>query len=934
MDKRQARLRAIAMLRRRDRRHSRGGQPWWLYLGFIVSALILTTLLSLPFLALGATTAVAAGASTVAYNMFSQEVRAGIEAINSVNDRELFESTRIYDRNGVLLYEIVDQGRRTPVTLDGVPQILIDATVATEDDTFWENPGFDPVSAARAVVQNLTGGRILSGFSTITQQLVRHVAFSYEERIGQSYERKIKEVVLAWVMTQRMSKRDILQTYLNEIYYGNLAYGIEAAANTFFGKSARDLNAAEATFLVGLPSSPIDLDPFTDSGFQRSRARQKVVLGLMVRHGYLNQAEADAIYDQGVRLLPQDKRQIDIRAPHFVTYARRELEERFGVDRVNRGGLQVTTTVDVTMQETAQEIARRQVAQLAAQNVTNAAVVALKNDTGEILTMLGSVDYWDNKIDGRVNVAIAERQPGSSIKPLTYITALEQGVTAADIIWDVKHKEKLPNNQVYEPQNYDEKFHGPVHMRTALANSYNIPAIKLIKQAGVQETIDTAHKVGITGLNRGTDWYGLSLTLGGGEVTLLDMTTAYSTMARMGTLVRPTSILKVTDGSGNILYEYQPPTPEQVLKPASAYIITDYLSDEQARIPAFGPNSPLKLTQPAAVKTGTTNDYRDNWTLGYTPYMTIGVWAGNSDNSPMIKSSGVTGAAPIWHDLFEDVFRTPQFLNALRSSPEAPLRQAFPRPPGIVESQVCAAAATCGRMERELFIEGTVTKDQSKQWTAAPVVEVKGADEKVRYCRDTAADATAHSVRFVALPKDAEEQKEAVAWLRQAGWPTAPTVDCTPEWIALASAGVDPNDKDAVAKALEEGRVVATPSARAGAALPPPPPAQQGGGMALTTGYRALIASPANDGLVKGAVPVSGVVEFNPAEIDFFKVEYRPQNRDWITIGNVQRAARSGTLETWHTEALAPGAYQVRLVLVKKDGNFIVPSQVTVRVEP
>ena len=915
------------MLRRRDRQAPRrGSQSWWLFLvAAVISVLLLT-----PILFVTATTAAAAGSALVVYNAFEAEVRDGMGKINTIRDRDLFESTRIYDRNGILLYEIVDQGRRTPVSLDEVPKVVIDATVATEDDTFWENPGFDPPSIARAFYQNFSGGRIVSGFSTITQQLVRHVAFDYEERVGQSYERKVKEVVLAWVMTQRMGKREILQTYLNEIYYGNLSYGIEAAAKTFFGKSARDLNQAEGTFLVGLPQSPLDMDPFTEAGYKRARARQQTVLSLMVRHGYLTEAEADRIFDQGVNLVPEDKRQVSLIAPHFVTYVRQQLEDRFGVDRVNRGGLQVTTTLDLRMQEMAENVARQQVAQLAKQHVTNAAVVALKNDTGEILSMVGSVDYWDATIQGRVNVAVSERQPGSSIKPITYAAGIERGVTPADIIWDVKMKEKLTNNEFYEPKNYDEKWHGPVRMRTALANSYNIPAVKMIKRVGVQETIDAAHRLGINGLNRGTDWYGLSLTLGGGEVTLLDMTTAYSTFARMGHLIPPASILKVVDNQERVLYQYTPPQPQLVMNPAVAYIITDMLSDEPARIPAFGPNSPLKLTQPAAVKTGTTNDYKDNWTLGYTPYMTVGVWVGNADNTAMINSTGVTGAAPIWHDFFETVFKTPEVLEVLRPGPGAPLQQTFVRPPGVVEAEICAIGPTCARKERELFLTEAKPPKDDPAWQVVNVVSFQ-ADKTTRSCAARPGDAGAKPMTVLKLPTDNDEKKEAQTWLQQAKWPTAAPAPCTDTWLALAAAGIDPEDPAAVAKAKLEG----TPTpAVPGQTAPPPSAAQAGANPGpVRSGQVAVISGPVNDTTVSGAVPVVGVVQFNPAEYQFYKVEYRRQGGDWITIGDTHAVSRSGVLETWHAEALPPGVYQLRLVLVKLDGNFIVPSQVTVRKE-
>lgn len=924
MDKRETRLRAVTYMRRRGRRRFQPSQPWWLYssLGLLVF-LIITT----PLLFVTVSTVAAAGSALAIYNTYEAEVRDGVNKISAMRERDLFESTRIYDRHGILLYEVVDQGRRTPVPLDDLPKIVIDATVSTEDDTFWDNPGFNPGSVARAVVQNLTGGRILSGFSTITQQLVRHVAFDYEERISQSYERKVKEVVLAWVMTQRMSKREILETYLNEIYYGNLAYGIEAAAKTFFGKSARDLTPPEATFLVGLPAAPLGMDPFTEAGFRRARIRQREVLNIMVQHNDLTQAEADSIYAQGVQLVPEDKRQVSLLAPHFVHYVRQQLDDQFGPDRVNRGGLQVTTTLDLRMQQVAETVAKQQVALLAKQNVSNASLVALKNDTGEILTMLGSVDYWDRTIQGRVNMAVAERQPGSSMKPITYAAALERGITAAEVIWDVKHKEKLTNNQVYEPKNYDEKFHGPVRLRSALANSYNIPAIKLIKRVGVQETIDAAHRLGVTGLNRGPQWYGLSLTLGGGEVSLLGMTTAYSTLARLGYLIPPAAILNVKDGAGNLVYQYTPPTPQLVMNPAAAYIVTDFMSDEAARIPAFGPNSPLKLTQPAAVKTGTTNDYRDNWTLGYTPYMTVGVWVGNADNAAMINSTGVTGAAPIWHDFFEEVFTDGDILNELRPAPNAPLQQTFLRPPGVVEAQICELGPICNKRVRELFVSGTEPREDPA-WKSIDVVTIEAGTVKYM-CQARPHDIATVKINMLQMPTDPEELKEVREWLKEAKWPMLPPSPCSDEWLALASAGLNPDDKESVDEAIATGQV--NPNEIAQRRPTPPPPAQQGGGMPLTTGVLGAITGPNNDSVVTGVTPVTGVVNFNPNEIQFYKIEYRLLGDNWTTIGDVHRTSKTGILETWHAEVLPPGLYQLRLVLVKKDGNFIVPSQVTVR---
>ncbi len=606
-----------------------------------------------------------------------------------------FISTKIYDRNGHLLYEIFDPngGRRTLVPYEQISPHLINATVATEDERFWQHPGVDPIAVVRAVWYNLQERRIVSGFSSIPQQLARLVLLSPEERTEQTLKRKIREVVLASEISRRYPKRDILEMYLNEINYGNLAYGIAAAAETYFGKEPADLSLAEAALLAGLPQAPAYWDPYTN--WEGAKRRQAVVLDLMVESGYITQAEAEAAKKEEIQLRP---RRLDIGAPHFVIWVQQQLEQKYGAEVLYRSGLRVTTTLDSNLQAIAQEEVQAHLATLANQHATNAALVALKPDTGEVLVMLGSADFNNTDIDGQVNVALRPRQPGSSIKPVTYVTAFEKGWTPATLIWDVTTEFKDGLGRPYIPKNYDGKEHGPVLVRQALAQSLNIPAVKALDFVGLPAMLDTARRLGIASLNRPD--YGLSLTLGGGDVTLLEMAGAYAVFANGGRRVPPVAILRIEDSAGRIIEEYQPPPGEQVISPQHAYLITDILADNQARAPIFGANSPLKLSRPAAAKTGTTDDYRDAWTLGYTPDLVAGVWVGNADNSPMKQVAGARGASPIWHNFME------------RALAGQPARQ-FARPAGVVEIEISADAgslpsAACppDRRRTEIFADG------------------------------------------------------------------------------------------------------------------------------------------------------------------------------------------------------------------------------------
>ncbi len=669
-----------------------------------------------------------------------------------------FVSTQIYDRNGHLLYEIVDPsgGRRILVPYEQISPHLINATVATEDERFWRHPGVDPIAFLRALFYNVSEGEIVSGFSSIPQQLARIVLLSPEERFEQSLKRKMREVVLASEISRRFAKREILEIYLNEINYGNLAYGIGAAADTYFGKSASELTLAEAAMLAGLPQAPAYWDPYTN--WEGAKRRQAVVLDLMVEAGYISQAEAEAAKAEPLDLRP---RQFNVEAPHFVTWIQQLLEQKYGADVLYRSGLRVTTSLDSRLQAIAQEEAQAHLAKLQDRHATNAALVAINPATGEVLAMLGSADFNDPEIDGQVNVALRLRQPGSSIKPVTYVAAFEKGWTPATLIWDVQTEFTDALGRPYVPKNYDGKEHGPVLVRQALAQSLNIPAVKTLDFVGLPAMLDTAHRLGIASLNRPD--YGLSLTLGGGDVTLLELTGAYAVLANAGKRMPPVAILRVEDAVGHVIEEYQPPAGEQVIRPQHAYLITDILSDNNARAPMFGQNSALKLSRPATAKTGTTDDWRDAWTLGYTPELAAGVWVGNADNTPMNKVSGAQGAAPIWHNFME------------RALADQPASQ-FARPEGIDVIEISADAGTLpsaacppDRRRTEIFASGQ-----------GPLGPEYDFHQFVRIDVTTNALATEH------CPADVVEERyylvlpgeEGQYWAQQHGLPQPPVELC------------------------------------------------------------------------------------------------------------------------------------------------------------
>jgi len=603
---------------------------------------------------------------------------------DSLYQRTAAPSTRIYDRNGRLLYEILDPhgGSHTPVPLHAIPKACVQAVIATEDASFYTNPGVDVWAIIRALWINLWSGEILSGGSTITQQLARNLLMMPEERNRISLERKLREAILAWRLARTYSKDEILTIYLNETYYGNLAYGIEAAARTYFAKSVAELDLAECAMLAGLPQSPSRYNPLENP--KAARERQAVVLGLMVKHGFITQQEAELAAREDLAFAGAP---FPIRAPHFVMFVRGQLEREFGLQAIYTQGLQVYTSLDLDVQDTVQRVVNYRMAQLRTaregqppRNVRNAAVVVLDVHSGHILAMLGSPDYFDPRIDGAVNATMATRQPGSSLKPITYAAAMDptrpNPLTPGTMLVDVRTAFLTREGDPYVPQNYDRRWHGPVLLRQALASSYNLVAVKVLDYVGIDAMTKLARAMGITTFDN-ANRFGLALTLGGGEVRLLELTSAYAAFASGGYRVEPVAITRVEDAWGRVL-KHAVPTPRQrVMDERVAYLISDILSDDQARASTFGEGSPLRLSRPAAAKTGTTTDWRDNWTVGYTPDLVTGVWVGNADNEPMRHVSGITGAAPIWHDVMEELHKG------------RPVHW-FVQPDGLIRMKVCA----------------------------------------------------------------------------------------------------------------------------------------------------------------------------------------------------------------------------------------------------
>lgn len=567
---------------------------------------------------------------------------------NKLINREIAQSTKIYDRTGTtILYDIHGDTKRTIVNINDLPNYVKQATIAVEDKDFYKHSGFSFWAIFRTLVTNALFGK-KAGASTLTQQLVKNAILTNEK----TYTRKIKELILAYRIEKKFTKDEILQMYLNEIPYGSTAYGIEAASQQYFGKGAHELNLAEAAILAALPQAPSLYSPY---GTKKATliARQHYILDLMTEQGYITKEQAESAKKD---TLTFKKNNDSIIAPHFVMYIKGLLEDKYGAKVVEQEGLKIYTTLDMYKQQAAEEAVK----EISAKNdklynASNASLVSIDPKTGQILAMVGSRDYFDDSIDGQVNIAISPRQPGSSIKPIVYATAFMKGYTEDTVLYDVVTNFSNDPAKPYEPHNYNGKEYGPVLMKKALAGSLNIPAVKTLYLAGVDNVTKLMGDLGYT-TDLNNDRLGLSLVLGGAEIKLLEHTNAYSAFAREGIVPEIASILKVEDKNGKVLEEFQE-KEKKVFDPQIARMINDSISNNSNRAFVFGDKNYLTLpNRPVAAKTGTTNDFRDAWTIGYTPSLVTGVWVGNSDNKAMTKGAdGSMVAAPIWNTYMKKV---------------------------------------------------------------------------------------------------------------------------------------------------------------------------------------------------------------------------------------------------------------------------------------
>ena len=863
-----------------------------------------------------------------------------------------FESTFIYDRDGNTLYEAFGEGRRVRVDYERIPPALIQATISIEDDTFFDNIGIDVGATLVAALKYLGAdpGENTPGGSTITQQLVRNVLFDFEKRAERSIARKAEEILLAIALTGSKSKADILEMYFNEIYYGNLAYGAQTAARTFFGKDVEDLSLGEAAMLAGLPQAPASLDPLNpDPAIQAAvDSRWRQVLGEMIEEGYIAPEEANRALSAGLSFAPAN---VSLNAPHFTVYAQAELERLmtglgYSPEAIAQSGLRVYTTLDQDVNRLAQRAAAEQVTKMAAHNASNAAVVAVKPLTGEIVAMVGSIDYSNEAIDGSVNVTIAFRQPGSTVKPFTYAAAMERGMTPGDVIWDTRTEIEIPGQPMYEPRNYDGAFHGPMTMRTALASSYNIPAVQTLRRAGVDSLLELLRRFGVTTLRQDASQYGLSLALGGGEITLIELTNAFAVFANQGLYVPVTSILCVMDSDGFILYQYEAGCPDgqateatarreaagaQALDPRIAYIITDMLADNEARSAAMGANSPLRADELyAAVKTGTTDDVKDNWTIGYTRNVAVGVWVGNNDGQPMVNSSGLTGAAPIWQAALTGIYGDAALLDAFAHRGQLLDGRPLP-PPGMSRRRICDVrrladpTTDCPTMVSEWFLDGpagvpdaagglrfpAVTAVQAKPLptqgsvlhevspgiyqtlafllppeVASGVQFMVQPGEKQpmppRYCRVPVQDAQqaiaagAADLWFIGGPSTSQSDAvEAERYAREANLAFLPTIDCWPNVYSVQPIG--------------------------------------------SVGAVLQIQQPSSGQSVRGMIPIVGTAQFNSGQADYYHLFIRGgQFADWTPLGQPHaNSVINGQLEALHADALRSGFYLLRRGLIR-----------------
>lgn len=682
-----------------------------------------------------------------------------------IQKRISVESTKILDRNGNLLYAVHGEENRIILKSDEIPDVVKQATIAIEDKNFYKHFGIDFRGIARAAIYNITHkGKKIQGGSTLTQQFIKNALLTPKR----TFSRKIKEAILAIELELIYSKDQILTMYLNEIPYGSNAYGIEAAANTFFNKKAKDLSLAEAALLASLPKAPTYYSPY-GTHTDELEERKNYVLSRMESLGYITKEQCEAAKSEKLVFVP---RRESIQAPHFVMYVREILSEKYGERVLESGGLKVTTTLDLEKQKIAQQVIDKWAPiNLKKARAKNAALVAIDPKTGQILAMVGSKDYFNSEIDGNVNVALAKRQPGSSFKPIVYATAFEDEWAPASVLFDLK----TDFGGGYSPDNYDGKTRGPVTIRTALANSLNIPAVKMLALVGLDKALAKARAFGITTFNRPKSEYGLSLVLGGGEVKLLELTSAYGVFANNGIKNNIVSILKVEDQRGNILEEYKPPKEKkEVIAKEIAYEISSILSDNEARAPVFGTQSYLYIPgRTVAAKTGTTDAFRDAWTIGYTPSLVTGVWVGNNDNTPMSGSrgAGAMAAAPIFHDFM---------VKALENTPN----EKFSRPDTISEVTVDALTGKLpipgAPTRKDIFAPWQIPKERAFSKGTVKIDKLCGDKLATEYTPDEYIEERTYRVIHSEMPDNPNWEAPVLAWAAAHGYTEKPPTEyCT-----------------------------------------------------------------------------------------------------------------------------------------------------------
>ncbi len=780
-----------------------------------------------------------------------------------------FQPVRLYDRTGTeLLWEFSHpMGSRIYVPLERIPTYLQHAVIALEDRDFYVHPGVDPKAVVRAALANLRGEGV-QGASTIAMQLAKNLLLSPDERYELSMDRKLKEAMLALELTRRYPREKILEWYLNTNFYGCRSYGVEAAARTYFGKHVWELSLAEAAMIAPIPQNP-SINPFSD--FVAAKRRQEMALDVMAELGCISAAEAAAAKAEPLSLAKEPAAPV-MRAPHFALYVKQLLEERYG-ELLYMLGLRVRTSLSLPVQELAERVAKEKVAEYEARyDAHNAAVVVIAPESGEILAMVGSVDYNDERISGQVNMALAPRQTGSSFKPYVYLAALESGYTAATMLLDIPASFPNPYGKPYAPKNIDGRFHGAMRMRRALACSYNVPAVRMLSMLGVEKARNMAVRLGIA-LPEGE--YGLSFALGTAPISLLEHTFAYAALASGGRLIgqqwgreqrpRPAAILAIADAAGNQLYEYVPRS-QQVVLPEYAYILTSILSDATARLPAFGASAANLVLpdRPVAAKTGSTDGYSDAWTMGYTPQFAVGVWVGNTDRRPMKGLLGSTGAGPIFHEIM------------LRLHEGQPVRE-FPRPPRLVELEICDVSGLlpgqhCPRA-KELFFPGTEPTETCRMHVLLRVNKETGEPATA----DTPADKVVEQLFEIYPPEGAQ-------WAQENG------IAQPPAWALAATT-------DPMGKAVS-------------------------------------LLSPQPGQVLSGVVTIVGTA--TATQLWYHKVEYSADGANWTTTeADYMKTERvfGGALATWDTRTVPNGRYYLRAVVVDITGNYLETAPITVTVQ-